>query len=73
MLLCVECLIREQPGWLPRYRKGSLVLTAYGAAVFLLPDGPAAFILQGLFFLAGFPWIIWPLAAAMRPARRPQG
>lgn len=67
MDLCVDCLKRENPSWTERYRKGSAALLAYGAGVFLLPDSPAAFALQGLFFLAAFPWIVWPLFAAARP------
>lgn len=67
MALCVECLKRESPDWVARYRKGSAVLLAYGAGVFLLPDSLAAFALQGLFFLIAFPWIVWPLFAAARP------
>lgn len=67
MDLCVDCLKRENPSWTERYRKGSAALLAYGAGVFLLPDSPAVFALQGLFFLAAFPWIVWPLVAAARP------
>ena len=67
MALCVDCLTRESPQWLGRYRKGSLALLAFGAGVFLLPDSAPAFALQGLFFLAAFPWIVWPLFAAARP------
>lgn len=67
MPLCVDCLKRENPGWLKRYRMGSVALLLYGAAVFLLPDSLAAFALQGLFFAVVFPWIVWPLLAASRP------
>lgn len=67
MSLCVDCLKREQPNWLRRYRKGSVALALYGAGVFLLPDSLVAFALQGLFFLIAFPWIVWPLVAASRP------
>lgn len=70
MSLCVDCLKRERPDWLSRYRRNSLALAAYGAAVFLLPDAPASFVLQGLFFLALFPWIVWPLFAALRSDSR---
>ncbi len=66
MDLCVDCLTREKPDWLARYRMGSAALLLYGASVFLLPDSAAAFVLQGLFFLAAFPWIVWPLFAAAR-------
>lgn len=68
MAVCVECLTRENPNWVRRYRKGSAALLLYGAGVFLLPDSPAAFALQGLFFLIAFPWIVWPLFAAARPS-----
>lgn len=67
MALCVDCLKRENPGWLRRYHMGSLALLLYGAGVFLLPDSLTAFVLQGLFFLIAFPWIVWPLVAASRP------
>lgn len=67
MDLCVDCLTREKPDWLGRYRRGSTALILYGASVFLLPDSLAAFALQGLFFLIAFPWIVWPLFAAARP------
>ena len=67
MSLCVDCLKRAEPRWTGRYRRGSAALLAYGAGVFLLPDSPAAFALQGLFFLTAFPWILWPLVAASRP------
>jgi hypothetical protein len=67
MNLCVDCLTREKPDWLGRYRKGSAALLLYGVSVFLLQDSAAAFVLQGLFFLVAFPWIVWPLFAAMRP------
>lgn len=70
MSLCVDCLVRSQPRWLARYRKGSLALLAYGVAVFALPDHPLSFALQGLFFLAGFPWALWPLLAASQAARK---
>lgn len=63
MSLCVDCLIREKPGWLKQYRKGTLALMIY-ASVFLLPESPLALILQSLFFLVLFPWILWPLFAA---------
>jgi hypothetical protein len=69
MELCVDCLKRENPGWTRHYRKGSMALAAYGAGVFLLPDSLAAHVLQGLFFLAAFPWIVWPLVAASRPRK----
>ena len=67
MALCVDCMKREKPDWLGRYRKGSAALLVYGGGAFLLPDGAAAFALQGLFFLAAFPWIVWPVFAASRP------
>jgi hypothetical protein len=67
MSLCVDCLLREQPSWLKRYRSGSLALLIYGGGAFLMPDGPFALILQGLFFLTVFPWIVWPLIAASQP------
>jgi len=60
MSLCVDCLVREKPDWLQRYRKGSLALLAYGVGVFLLPDHLVSHVLQGLFFLIGFPWVVWP-------------
>lgn len=71
MPLCVDCLKRENPGWLRRYRMGSLALMVYGAMVFLLPDSLTALVLQGLFFLIVFPWILWPLLAASRPPKFP--
>ena len=66
MSLCVDCLVRDRPDWTKRYRRGSLALLAYGAGVFLLPDAAVSYILQGLFFLVLFPWILWPLVAASR-------
>lgn len=67
MSMCVECLRRENPEWMKRYRRGSMLLVLYCAAVFLLPDSLAALVLQGLFFVVAFPWIVWPLIAASRP------
>lgn len=69
MELCVDCLKRENPNWTTRYRKCSLALLAYGAGVFLLRDSQVAHVLQGLFFLFAFPWIVWPLVAASRPRK----
>jgi hypothetical protein len=71
MPLCVDCLKRENPGWLRRYRMGSVALMAYGAIVFLLTESLTALVLQGLFFLIVFPWILWPLLAASRPPTFP--
>lgn len=71
MALCVDCLRREQPGWIRRYRKGSVALSVYGAGAFLLPEMPASIALQGVFFLVAFPWIVWPLVAALRPSTSP--
>jgi hypothetical protein len=68
MAICVDCLTRDHPKWIGRYRSGSAALLLYGACVFLLPDSSAAFALQGLFFLVAFPWIVWPLFAAARPS-----
>jgi hypothetical protein len=67
MALSVDCLKRENLEWFRRYRKGSVALLLYGAGVFLLPDSLPAFVLQGLFFLIVFPWIVSPLLAASRP------
>ena len=66
MSLCVDCLVREKPDWTKRYRRGSLALLAYGGGVFLLPGSATSHILQGLFFLVLFPWVLWPLFAASR-------
>lgn len=30
MSLCVECLMRERPDWLSRYRRGWIALPLYG-------------------------------------------
>lgn len=46
--------------------QGSLALASCGAAVFLVPAAPESVVLQGLFFLVLFPWIVWPLIAASR-------
>lgn len=69
MHLCVECLHREQPQWLGRYLLGSYLLLLYAAAAFLLLEGMIGTAAQALFFLIAFPWIVWPLVAALRPRK----
>lgn len=71
MALCAECLLKEQPGWISRYRKGSALLALFGVGTFTLPDSLPAIAAQGLFFAILFPWIVWPLIAVSRSIPRP--
>lgn len=66
MRLCFDCVLRERPRWLERYAVGWYVLLLYGAAAFATLNGKQGYWAQAIFFLVLFPWIVWPLVAAVR-------
>ena len=70
MILCFDCLL-ARPKWLERYVLGWYLLLTYGAGAFILPEGSSALIAQAIFFAVVFPWIVWPVIAAVRPQRQP--
>lgn len=69
MRLCFDCLLRERPRWLERYVVGWYVLLLYGAAAFATLNGKQGYWAQATFFLVLFPWIVWPLVAALRTGK----
>ena len=69
MRLCFDCLLRERPRWLERYVVGWYLLLLYGAASFATLDGRQGYWAQATFFLLLFPWIVWPLVAALRTGK----
>ncbi|OYU14099.1 MAG: hypothetical protein CFE37_12530 [Alphaproteobacteria bacterium PA4] len=69
MHMCFDCLLKERPHWLERYMLGWYLLAVYAGVAFLLLDGQRGQDAQGLFFLILFPWIVWPIVAAIRPKK----
>ena len=69
MRLCFDCLLRERPRWLEHYIVSSYVLLLFGAAAFAMLDSKQGYWAQAAFFLVLFPWIVWPLIAALRTGK----
>lgn len=69
MSLCFDCLLEEDPNWVPRYRMAGFALFVLGLLVFPLPFDGFAIVAQGFFFALAFAWLTFPLFAARRPAR----
>lgn len=66
MRMKAHCLTEDR-NWRRRYFFSWITLTFYGCIAFALgEDGALAIFAQGLFFLAAFSIILWPICAAFQ-------
>lgn len=66
MRMNTDCLSRDL-AWQRRYFFSWIALVAYGCFAFALGDTSfAAFLAQGVFFLAAFSVTLWPICASFQ-------